>query len=114
MRARRISRSARNVKSQTERLTRLSEDLLFLTSEDGEAPGQDPVEVDAILREVVRQLAPSRRPGRSPLKRLTPGGSNCKPTRPSVPLRLEPGRQRHQVLGEGSHVILRAAGTMTQ
>lgn len=45
------------VKSQTERLTRLSEDLLFLSSEDGESPDHEPVAVDAITREVVRQLA---------------------------------------------------------
>ena len=44
------------VKSQTERLTRLSEDLLFLSSEDGEEPEHEPVAVDAITREVVRQL----------------------------------------------------------
>lgn len=44
------------VKNQTDRLTRLSEDLLFLTSEDGETPDRDPVEVDAILHEVVHQL----------------------------------------------------------
>ena len=45
------------VKSQTERLTRLSEDLLFLSSEDGELPEREPVAVDAITREVVHQLA---------------------------------------------------------
>lgn len=45
------------VKSQTERLTRLSEDLLFLSSEDGESPDHEPVAVDAITREVVHQLA---------------------------------------------------------
>ncbi len=44
------------VKSQTERLTRLSEDLLFLSNEDGEKPEFEPVAVDAITREVVHQM----------------------------------------------------------
>ncbi len=44
------------VKSQTERLTRLSEDLLLLTTNDGERPALEPVNVGHVVREVVRQL----------------------------------------------------------
>lgn len=46
------------VKSQTERLTRLSEDLLLLSSNNHEAPSAEPVDLGALVREVAAQVAP--------------------------------------------------------
>jgi signal transduction histidine kinase len=46
------------VKTQTARLTRLSEDLLLLTSEDKETLEREPVVLAAIGHEVVNQLGP--------------------------------------------------------
>ena len=46
------------VKTQTTRLTRLSEDLLLLTSEDNESLEREPVVLASIGHEVVNQLAP--------------------------------------------------------
>lgn len=46
------------VKTQTARLTRLSEDLLLLSSEDKETLDREPVVLAAIGREVVNQLGP--------------------------------------------------------
>ena len=46
------------VKHQTERLTRLSEDLLLLTTSDGEPPDLEPVDVGSIARTVADELAP--------------------------------------------------------
>ncbi len=47
------------VKAQTERLTRLSEDLLLLTTSEGDTPDIEPVPAVRVLREVVNQLAPT-------------------------------------------------------
>jgi signal transduction histidine kinase len=46
------------VKTQTARLTRLSEDLLLLTSEDKDSLDKEPVLLALVGREVVNQLAP--------------------------------------------------------
>lgn len=46
------------VKSQTERLTRLSEDLLLLSSNSHEAPSAEPVDLGALVREVAAQVTP--------------------------------------------------------
>lgn len=46
------------VKAQTERLTRLSEDLLLLTTSEGEVPELEPVATGAVVREVIAQLEP--------------------------------------------------------
>lgn len=46
------------VKHQTERLTRLSEDLLLLTTSDGDPPELEPVDVGALAGTVVDELAP--------------------------------------------------------
>jgi signal transduction histidine kinase len=45
------------VKTQTERLTRLSEDLLLLSTDDGQLP-LEPVNLHAVAAEVVRNLGP--------------------------------------------------------
>lgn len=45
------------VKHQTERLTRLSEDLLLLSTDDGQLPAE-PVNLHAVATEVVRNLGP--------------------------------------------------------
>lgn len=44
------------VKAQTERLTRLSDDLLLLTSTESDAPSLDPVEVGDLSMEAIGQL----------------------------------------------------------
>ena len=46
------------VKHQTERLTRLSDDLLLLTTQEGDVPGLESVRLDRIASEVVTQLSP--------------------------------------------------------
>ncbi len=46
------------VKAQTERLTRLSEDLLLLTSSEDAAPELEPIHVDELVAEVVEELRP--------------------------------------------------------
>lgn len=46
------------IKGQTDRLTRLSEDLLLLTREDHDRPEREPVEVGALAKEVIRELQP--------------------------------------------------------
>ena len=46
------------VKGQTERLARLSEDLLLLSNEDRSGPITEPVPLPLVAREVVRQLSP--------------------------------------------------------
>ena len=46
------------IKGQTDRLTRLSEDLLLLTREDHDRPEPEPIELAALAREVVRELQP--------------------------------------------------------
>jgi signal transduction histidine kinase len=46
------------VKTQTARLTRLSEDLLLLTTSERDRPPVEPVDVAALAREVVSQLEP--------------------------------------------------------
>ena len=47
------------VKQQTERLTRLSDDLMLLTStSEGEAPDVDPVQLSRVAHEVISQLSP--------------------------------------------------------
>ncbi|MGE0598338.1 MAG: sensor histidine kinase [Dehalococcoidia bacterium] len=46
------------IKGQTDRLTRLSEDLLLLTREDHDRPEPEPLELAALAREVIRELQP--------------------------------------------------------
>jgi len=46
------------IKSQTDRLTRLSEDLLLLTREDHDRLEREPVELGALVGEVARELGP--------------------------------------------------------
>ena len=46
------------VKTQTARLTRLSEDLLLLGTDDRDQPDLEPVDVNEVATEVVRQLSP--------------------------------------------------------
>ncbi|MGE3075534.1 MAG: sensor histidine kinase [Dehalococcoidia bacterium] len=46
------------IKGQTDRLTRLSEDLLLLTREDHDRPEPEPIELTVLAREVVRELQP--------------------------------------------------------
>ncbi|MGD9932931.1 MAG: sensor histidine kinase [Dehalococcoidia bacterium] len=46
------------VKAQTERLTRLSDDLLLLTTSEGETPEMEPVATGMVVREVLSQLEP--------------------------------------------------------
>ena len=46
------------IKNQTDRLTRLSEDLLLLTREDHERMEREPVELRALANEVARELGP--------------------------------------------------------
>lgn len=46
------------IKGQTDRLTRLSEDLLLLTREDHDRPEREPVELGTIAREVIREMQP--------------------------------------------------------
>lgn len=46
------------IKGQTDRLTRLSEDLLLLTREDHDRPEPEALELAALAREVVRELQP--------------------------------------------------------
>lgn len=46
------------IKGQTDRLTRLSEDLLLLTREDHDRLEREPVELAAIVRAAVRELQP--------------------------------------------------------
>ena len=56
------------VKTQTERLTRLSEDLLLLSSAEREHPELEPVPLVKLGREVVRNLAPTAAARASVLK----------------------------------------------
>ena len=46
------------IKGQTDRLTRLSEDLLLLTREDHDRPEREPVNLGALMNEVRRELLP--------------------------------------------------------
>ena len=46
------------IKTQTERLTRLSEDLLLLTNDDGAQAEREPVDLTGLVQEVLSQLAP--------------------------------------------------------
>lgn len=46
------------VKTQTERLTRLTEDLLLLSTNEGEQPEREPVVLGGVAAEVAGQLAP--------------------------------------------------------
>ncbi|HNM76817.1 MAG TPA: HAMP domain-containing sensor histidine kinase [Tepidiformaceae bacterium] len=46
------------IKGQTERLTRLSEDLLLLTRDDNESLEVDTIDLGALAGEVIRQLSP--------------------------------------------------------
>ncbi|GIW12746.1 MAG: hypothetical protein KatS3mg062_0185 [Tepidiforma sp.] len=46
------------IKSQTERLTRLSEDLLLLTNDDGARVEREPVDLGALTADVVSELQP--------------------------------------------------------
>jgi signal transduction histidine kinase len=46
------------VKTQTARLTRLSEDLLLLGTDDRDQPDLEPVDINEVATEVVRQLTP--------------------------------------------------------
>jgi len=46
------------IKSQTERLTRLSEDLLLLTNEEGARVEREPVDLGAIAGDVIGELQP--------------------------------------------------------
>ena len=46
------------IKTQTERLTRLSEDLLLLTNDDGAQAEREPVDLGGLVQEVLSQLAP--------------------------------------------------------
>ncbi|PFG74650.1 sensor histidine kinase [Tepidiforma thermophila] len=46
------------IKSQTERLTRLSEDLLLLTNEEGARIEREPVDLGALASDVVAELQP--------------------------------------------------------
>ncbi|MEO8539057.1 MAG: HAMP domain-containing sensor histidine kinase [bacterium] len=46
------------IKGQTDRLTRLSEDLLLLTREDNESLEREPVNLASLVKEVVRELSP--------------------------------------------------------
>ncbi len=46
------------IKGQTERLTRLSEDLLLLTREDNDSLEQEPLDLRSVAGEVIRQLSP--------------------------------------------------------
>ncbi len=46
------------VKTQTERLTRLTDDLLLLSGRDREAPDPDPINLQSLAAEIVRQLMP--------------------------------------------------------
>ena len=46
------------VKAQTERLTRLTDDLLLLSGRDREAPVVEPIDLHALAADIVRQLAP--------------------------------------------------------
>ena len=98
------------VKSQTERLTRLSEDLLFLTSEDGETPDREPVAVDAILREVIRQMGMLASSRRVTLEALDTGGLEVE-TNADLLYRCVSNLVDNAIKysGEGSRVVLRAA-----
>jgi signal transduction histidine kinase len=46
------------IKGQTDRLTRLSEDLLLLTRDDNDSLEQEPLDLGSVVGEVTRQLAP--------------------------------------------------------
>jgi signal transduction histidine kinase len=46
------------VKNQTERLTRLSDDLLLLTTHEGDVPGLESVSLRQVASEVISQLSP--------------------------------------------------------
>lgn len=46
------------IRGQTDRLTRLSEDLLLLTREDNDRLESEPVDVSALAQEVLRELRP--------------------------------------------------------
>jgi heavy metal sensor kinase len=46
------------IKTQTERLTRLSEDLLLLTNDDGATVEKEPVDLGDLALDVVRQVGP--------------------------------------------------------
>lgn len=46
------------IKTQTERLTRLSEDLLLLTNDDGATVEKEPVDLGDLALDVIRQLGP--------------------------------------------------------
>ncbi len=46
------------VKTQTERLTRLSEDLLLLSTNEHEVPEPEPVDIASLVREAAHQLTP--------------------------------------------------------
>lgn len=46
------------IKGQTDRLTRLSEDLLLLTREDHDRPEPEPLELAVLAREVLREMQP--------------------------------------------------------
>lgn len=46
------------IKTQTERLTRLSEDLLLLTNDEGAQAEREPVDLAGLSQEVLKQLAP--------------------------------------------------------
>lgn len=97
------------VKSQTERLTRLSEDLLFLTSEDGESPDKEPVQVAAILREVVRQMGTLAASRQVTLEAMDTLGLEVE-TNPDLLYRCVSNLVDNAIKysGDGSHVILRA------
>ncbi|MEO6396914.1 MAG: HAMP domain-containing sensor histidine kinase, partial [Tepidiformaceae bacterium] len=96
------------VKSQTDRLTRLSEDLLFLSSEDGESPDHEPVAVDAISREVVHQLASLAASRNVSLEAVTAPGLEIDVNADLLYRSLSNLVDNAiKYAGEGSHVIIR-------
>jgi signal transduction histidine kinase len=46
------------VRAQTDRLTRLTDDLLLLSGREREAPAAEPINLHAVAEDIVRQLAP--------------------------------------------------------
>jgi signal transduction histidine kinase len=100
------------VKTQTERLTRLSEDLLLLSTSEGDTPDTEPVNIHALGREVVAQLSPV-----AAARNVTLAVEGAREVEAEANgdllfrcvFNLVENAIKYS--GEGSHVVVRAAGT---
>lgn len=95
------------IKAQTDRLTRLSEDLLLLTNGDDSSIEREEVELSTLAHEVVRQLTPLAATRDVTLEVNITDGSTCT-TSPDLLFRcvLNLVDNAIKYSGEGSHVVV--------